>query len=55
LEIIVDRLERRGLRMVDSPPLRHPATAMDETLVAIEQLLGNDTAAFVALQLEYPS
>ncbi|MEE4207766.1 MAG: DJ-1/PfpI family protein [Parvularcula sp.] len=55
LEIIVDRLERRGLRMVDSPPLRHPATAMDETLVAIEQLLGHDTAAFVALQLEYPS
>jgi hypothetical protein len=31
-----------------------PARALDEALVDIERLFGKSTAAFVALQLEYP-
>jgi putative intracellular protease/amidase len=42
-------------RLVSESHLRQPAKALDETLHAIASRYGKRTAAFVAMQLEYPA
>ena len=56
LELLVDRpgAATDVSFMLPSPPTEQPARALDDSLTAIAARYGDDTAGFVALQLEYP-
>ena len=57
LVVLVDRVQSAGKPVDRTVKLRSdvpPISSLDATLQAIERLYGSGTAAFVALQLEYP-
>lgn len=57
LRVLPDRVQNVGKavdRVVKLRPDLPPVLSLDATLQEIEQLYGSDTAAFLALQLEYP-
>jgi putative intracellular protease/amidase len=53
LSVIGDRSRSAGLRTIEPPLSVLPATALDQSLAAIQDMFGQRTAEFVALQLEY--
>ena len=54
LTLLPDRSSDEGVAMVTLPDEVPPAQTLDRALVGIEERYGERTAAFVAVQIEYP-